>query len=105
VETEAVAEQITHDTLCGTVNTFLVCLQQVHDVKGSQIEHMIIQGPGTHKISMKVSFHSRIISFCALENYEQTIHQNCCVFFGHPAFVKKAIKIYGMIHEVFNWKM
>jgi len=39
VEIETVAEEITGDTLYNTVDNFMVCLQQVHKVEGSYIEH------------------------------------------------------------------
>jgi hypothetical protein len=39
-ETEAIAEEITDDMLHDTVDNFVVCLQQVHEVEGSHIEHV-----------------------------------------------------------------
>jgi len=37
---EAVAEEVVGDMLCYTVGNFVVCLQQVHELEGSHIEHV-----------------------------------------------------------------
>jgi hypothetical protein len=48
---------------------------------GSHIKHVFTRRPHAYKLSMKENFHSCIICFYILENYEYTIHRNCCIFF------------------------
>jgi len=71
-ETEDIAEDIRGDMLHDTVNNFVIHLQQVHEIKGPHIEYVFTR-PHAHKLSIKVSFHSCIICFCTLENYEYTV--------------------------------
>jgi len=60
--------------LCDTVDNFVICSQQVHEVEVSHIEHMVTQRQHAHKLSIEVSPHSCTICFCTLENYEYTVH-------------------------------
>jgi hypothetical protein len=37
--------------------------------------------PHARKFSVNVRFHTCTICFCTLQNYEYTVHKNCCAFF------------------------
>jgi len=78
---EAGAEEITGDMLRDTAEN----LQRVHEAEGSHIDHVFTRRPHAHKLSMKVGFHSYIICFCILENYEYNVHGTCSVFFLNTA--------------------
>jgi len=63
-------------TCCMTVDNFVVCLQQVQEAKGTYTQHKLTWRQHMHKFFMKMSFHSYIICFSILENYEHTVHCN-----------------------------
>jgi len=65
-------------TLRDRVDNFAVRLQRVHEVEEPHIEHVLTRRSHAHKLSMRVSFHFCIICFCAIKNYEYTIHRSVC---------------------------
>jgi hypothetical protein len=69
----------TSKIVCTTpTGNFVVCLQQVQKVRGSQTKHVHMR-PHAHKLLMEVCVHSCIIWFCTTDNYEHTIQRNCYV--------------------------
>lgn len=101
VEIQSVAEGIIGGMLRDTADSFVVCLQWVHEVKGSHTEHC------SHEDHIYTNS-SWTICFCTLENYEYIIHQNCCVILNTLYYISNVFKfrdpnIWPFLNLLLSW--
>jgi hypothetical protein len=74
-----------------TADNFVVRLQRVYGVEGSNTEHVFWWRTHAHKFSMKVNFHSDIIWFFTRENYEYTVYRKFWRVFPDTLYSKSGM--------------